>query len=463
MKKKRILIYVIMMLIVCALGVAGYLYLTTPKIIFTSEPAILEIKESTDPMSLIKEVEHGDRNNITIKENTIDTNQLGEYQIIYQLDQHTFPLTVQVKDTKAPIVSTKELTIQVGETISAEDAIKEIKDATKTRVSWKETNAFDSIGDQNVILQVIDEGNNKTETGVLVHVLEKDTTPPVISAKDIVLQLHEEWDASKLATASDERDGDVDVKVERNDVDIHTPGTYHISFSATDKHGNKAEKTISVTIKQPKPIGDKIIYLTIDDGPSANTPAILDILDRYHVKATFFVTAQCPGYLDYITLAHQKGHAIGLHTYSHHYATIYANETAYFNDLQAISDVVYQQIGIHPNILRFPGGSSNTVSANYNSGIMSRLSKQVLAKGYQYFDWNGASGDGNSSLSASALIKEATSFGGQSPLMMLTHDHSGSGASVEALPAIIEYYQNLGYTFQTVDINTSGFHHGINN
>jgi len=46
---------------------------------------------------------------------------------------------------------------------------------------------------------------------------------------------------------------------------------------------------------------------------------------------------------------------------------------------------------------------------------------------------------------------------------MLTHDHPGSQASVEALPAIIEYYQSLGYTFKTVDSSVSGFHHGINN
>lgn len=50
----------------------------------------------------------------------------------------------------------------------------------------------------------------------------------------------------------------------------------------------------------------KIIYLTIDDGPSVNTPKVLEILDRYHVKATFFVTAQCPSYLGYIKTAYQK-------------------------------------------------------------------------------------------------------------------------------------------------------------
>ena len=276
----------------------------------------------------------------------------------------------------------------------------------------------------------------------------------------MTIQKGEKPDFKKGVEAIDDRDGKINFTINKSNFDAKQPGRYSITYQAIDKAGNKTEINRTVIV-QEKTSG-KIIYLTIDDGPSANTPKVLEILDRYHVKATFFVTAQCPSYLGYIKTAYQKGHAIGLHTYSHDYGALYASESAYFKDLQNISDVVKQQTGLTPNIIRFPGGSSNTVSSNV-PGLMTRLAKAVQERGYQYYDWNSSSGDGNSALPSASLIQEATSYGGASPLMMLTHDHPGSQASVEALPAIIEYYQSLGYTFKTVDSSVSGFHHGINN
>ena len=70
---------------------------------------------------------------------------------------------------------------------------------------------------------------------------------------------------------------------------------------------------------------EKIVYLTLDDGPSDNTQAVLDILDKYNAKATFFVTGEMPEYKDMIKAAYDKGHTIGMHTYSHDYAKVYAS------------------------------------------------------------------------------------------------------------------------------------------
>lgn len=464
MKKKRIIIYTVMAFIACGIFIMGYLYITTPDIIFSHEPEILEINSEYDPMSFIQKVEHGNIKDVSIKNNQVNHKKLGIYQITYQIKDYTYTLKVEIKDTQQPEVHTKQMTMEVGEAFHPEDGIESIKDATKTTISLKnKEETFDQIGKKNVDILVKDEGGNITTATIPLTILEKDTTPPVIQANDITLQTHDTYNPMQNVSAKDDRDGNVEVEITKNDVDTNQPGTYHITYTAKDHHHNQAEKTITVTITKPQPVSGKVIYLTIDDGPSVNTPAILDILDQYHVKATFFVTAQSPEYLNYIKIAHDKGHAIGLHTYSHNYASVYASDEAYFNDLQAIRDIVYEKTGIQSNIIRFPGGSSNTVSANYNKGIMSRLTKEVQKRGYQYFDWNAASGDGNSALPASSLIQSGTSYGDYSSIMLLTHDHSGSHASVEALPAIISYYQNLGYTFKTVDINTSGYHHGINN
>lgn len=136
----------------------------------------------------------------------------------------------------------------------------------------------------------------------------------------------------------------------------------------------------------------KVVYLTFDDGPSPNTPRIIDILNENGVKATFFVKngGKYNGYMKNIT---ESGNQIALHSYSHNYPQVYASEQAFFDDLQKISDLVYNETGVRTNIFRFPGGSSNTISRKYSPGIMTTLTKEVQEKGYCYFDWNVSSGD----------------------------------------------------------------------
>ncbi len=99
--------------------------------------------------------------------------------------------------------------------------------------------------------------------------------------------------------------------------------------------------------------------------------------------------------------AYNSGNTIALHTYTHNYSYVYSSIDNYFNDLNTVSNSVYNSIGIHPKIIRFPGGSSNTISKNYSNGIMSRLTNEVINRGYTYFDWNvdsnDAGGDGYNS------------------------------------------------------------------
>ncbi|MBP3894751.1 MAG: polysaccharide deacetylase family protein [Atopobiaceae bacterium] len=208
----------------------------------------------------------------------------------------------------------------------------------------------------------------------------------------------------------------------------------------------------------------KTVYLTFDDGPSANTQPVLDILDRYGIKATFFVTNINPEYQDMIRECYRRGHTIGMHTYSHDYAQVYASLDAYWQDLGMISDIVREQIGYVPCFIRFPGGSSNTISANYTTGIMSELSQEVVAAGYQYYDWDASCGDG-AEHTAEELVeatKADTAYGYQS-IVFLAHDGAEKQATVEALPSIIEYFQSEGYTFAPLDRSTCVPHHGIGN
>lgn len=208
---------------------------------------------------------------------------------------------------------------------------------------------------------------------------------------------------------------------------------------------------------------EKVIYLTFDDGPSKNTPKVLKILDQYKVKATFFVTGNGGKYTKYIGEAFNAGHKIGAHTYTHNYK-IYKSKKSYYKDLNKIQNLIVKQTGQKTDIIRFPGGSSNTVSRHYKKGIMKKLTKDVRKKGYQYFDWNVSSGDAASvNPKTSRIVKNAKKGKSKNTIVLLMHDSKPKTHTVKALPKIIKYYKKKGYVFKTLDINSYAAHHPVNN
>lgn len=206
---------------------------------------------------------------------------------------------------------------------------------------------------------------------------------------------------------------------------------------------------------------EKVVYLTFDDGPSKNTQKVLDILEEYDAKATFFITGQQPEYFPMIKTVYDAGHTIGLHSYVHDYNKVYASVDAYFEDLEKIGNLAKEYIGFVPCYIRFPGGASNTVSKKYTPGIMSELTEKVVEKGYQYYDWNLDSGDG-AGKGKDELIKNSQTDK-LNHIMLLCHDAGAKHETVEALPSIIEYYQQNGYEFRAIDRESYVVHHKVNN
>ena len=174
----------------------------------------------------------------------------------------------------------------------------------------------------------------------------------------------------------------------------------------------KAERDKSMSLQPGVAVGtmdpqddEKVVYLTFDDGPSANTQRVLDILDQYDAKATFFITAQQPDYFPMIKKVYDEGHTVGLHSYTHEYDQVYASVDAYFDDLEKIGEVAKEQLGFVPCFIRFRS-ASNSISKKYSAGIMTQLTQQVLDKGYQYYDWNVSSGDGGT-VTADQIIAQS--------------------------------------------------------
>ena len=183
--------------------------------------------------------------------------------------------------------------------------------------------------------------------------------------------------------------------------------------------------------------GIRRVYLTFDDGPSVYTEEILDILDEYNVKATFFVTGEeAETNPERYRAIVERGHSIGMHSYTHKYSEVYKSKENFVKDYTKIRDYLTETVGVTPTIYRFPGGSSNTVSRT----DMDELCEYINEQGVRYFDWNISSGDATryaltpEKITANCL----NSIGNFHTAVILLHDTGTKYTTVQALPAIIE-------------------------
>ena len=278
------------------------------------------------------------------------------------------------------------------------------------------------------------------------------------------------------AKASDNYNGDITASIKtEGTVDTDTVGEYTLTYTVNDQSNNSASVTRKVTVKKKPTVqqsaapsdsvtvnpGKKVVYLTFDDGPGPYTEKLLNVLDKYSVKATFFVTNNNPGYNHLFKRMANSGHALAIHTATHNYRKIYASEDAFFADVYKMQNIIKEQTGITTYLLRFPGGSSNTTSS-FNKGIMSRLVKAVTDKGFRYFDWNVTSGDAGETTSTAQIVRNVTNgMASHSVSVVLQHDIKGF--SVDAVEQIIKWGLDNGYTFKACDMTSPTAHHGINN
>lgn len=191
---------------------------------------------------------------------------------------------------------------------------------------------------------------------------------------------------------------------------------------------------------------EKTVYLTFDDGPSARTPELLAILEEYDIKATFFVVGreseEAKQWMRDIVAA---GHTLGIHTYSHDYNKIYQSVEAYLEDFNAMYNLILEATGVAPQVFRFPGGSVNA----YNGATYRDIISEMVRRGFVYFDWNRMSGDAvRGNVPAETLVENALDRADtMRRVILLMHDSTRFTNVVEALPQIIEGYQEAGFSF----------------
>ena len=462
MRKKSIFILVVILLsVIFTSYFITTRYLTPTITLDGGNPYIIDYKEEfKEPGYSGTYNKKNITNNIKVS-GKVNSKKLGDYKITYKVKENGF------KKQVVRIVKVRDITKPKIELATSGDIY--VCPSKKYQPSYKATDNYDGditkrvnviTSSNSVRFSVIDSsGNYRVLTKKIIY---KDNESPILTLNGedyLNIYLNEEYKESGYK-AKDNCDGDISSKVvTEGSVDTNTPGTYTIKYKVSDNAGGSDSKERKVNVIKKNANGT--IYLTFDDGPRMGTTnVILDILKEENVKATFFVTMKGPDEL--IKREYDEGHTVALHSASHDYSYIYSSVDNYFNDLKIVHDRVLNITGYDSRIIRFPGGSSNTISRRYQNGIMSYLTKEVLNRSYRYFDWNISSGDAGETTDSHEVVKNVTT--------KLSHDkvnvilmHDIKSYTRDALKEIIEYGKNNGYTFDKLDEHNEMVTQKVNN
>jgi len=471
--KKIILIILISFLVISLTIVVGFVFFI-PKVRLLGD-SVVTIRLNEEYKDKGVEVTYRGKdvsNEIKAKDN-INVEKIGTYEVIYKIKKGPFEVekkrkVIVIDDIKPEILleGDNEITICPGKKFD------ELGFSASDNYDGDITDSVNILEEEDKITYEVSDSSGNI-TSVSRTFIRKDVEKPKISLKGAsVIYIDKGGVYNEPGfTASDNCEGDMTSTVEvTGKIDTSSSGTQKVTYKVIDKAGNETIVTRTVYVKYPTvsaPSGiykNSMIYLTFDDGPSNVTGQVLDILKEKNVKATFFVINNSDSLNYLIKRAYDEGHTIGLHSNTHRYDLIYSSVDNYFNDLNAIGNKVKKITGVESRIIRFPGGGSNLVSANYSIGIMKVLTNEVLARGYHYFDWNVDCGDAGGSKNSQDVYKNVVNYLNHNQTnVVLMHDFQNNYKTLNALRDIIDYGIENGYTFAALDMNTPLVRHRVNN
>lgn len=404
----------------------------------------------------------------------VDTERRGTYTLEYRLHYRGQTVTAKRQVTVADVtppeiqlqgeavvtVSKKNLFVDPG--VTATDNLDgDLSSSVTVTEQRKEENVY------TLVYSVADSDGNRAQATREVRV--QDIVKPQITlngdSQMVIVQGDKYYDSG--ATALDDADGDLSANITvSGGVDTARLGTHTITYTVQDSSGNTATAERVVTVISKTAAEANRIFLTFDDGPSKTvTTRILDILKKNNVKATFFILDYSEDKKPILQRMIDEGHTIGIHGYTHDFSKVYASDAAFMENINKLNDKLYRDFGYRTNLIRFPGGSSNTVSRKYSKGIMTRLSKLVPASGYIYYDWNISGNDAVSGVSSKSYIVSSVTGGlrhGRNNIVLL-HDAAAKTTTADSLQQIIDYGKTHGYVFQPLTDAVPPTQHKVQN
>ena len=217
--------------------------------------------------------------------------------------------------------------------------------------------------------------------------------------------------------------------------------------------GEASLEPVEKQLTETAPAG-KTVWLTFDDGPSAQTEKILDVLKEKNVPATFFVIGSTTerGKALYKRIV-EEGHSLGIHSYSHRYNEIYQSADAYIKDFQRLSKHLKECAGVEPNIFRFPGGSNNR---HADAAVLEEIKQRMKKDGKVWFDWNARAKDGHAQATpADQMVQNVLKSAGDcEQILILLHDDALRTTAADCVSQLIDHYQAEGFTFAALTPET---------
>ncbi|MCL6632040.1 MAG: polysaccharide deacetylase family protein [Alicyclobacillus herbarius] len=195
----------------------------------------------------------------------------------------------------------------------------------------------------------------------------------------------------------------------------------------------------------------KVVYLTFDDGPNPLwTPQVLSILAREHVHATFFVLGfRAQKYPWLVRRMHREGHEIGNHGYYHTFI-VDQNQRWVEAQVRRADQAIQAACGVRPMYFRPPGGILNP----HNVEAVRKLGHPIAMWTVDTNDWRATRAN-----SILQVVERDTRPGS----IILMHDgiDTSSRYTVQALPQVIHYLKQSGYTFAVLPEHYRGTRLGV--
>ena len=453
--------------IVFLIGLISIVF-TMPKLSIVGNDIIIELNTRYIEQGYKATILGNDITNLVQVTNNIDTSKVGNYYVNYYV-KSLFGISIRrnvyVIEKEAPIL-----------TLEGNSIYYVCPDSEYVEPGY---NAYDNYdgdlnnkvvitkNDDSITYEVYDSSSNYAS--IKRYIKYEDNLKPTIELvgdTNIYIGIGESYNEPGY-TAVDNCLGDIkDKVVVTNNIDSSKAGAYKVSYEVSDGINTTIKERNVYVVGKAGILGYEnnpgVIYLTFDDGPSYYTSKILDTLDKYNVKATFFVVPKNSGYYYLIKKAYDNGHSIGIHSLSHDYASIYSSDNALYNDISSTNERIKNITGSYTYLYRYPGGSSNTISMNYSNGIISRSSLYLHSLGYHYFDWNISSGDAGGAKYAYQVYNNVIKgLSKNRSNVVLMHDTKSYTA--DAVEDIVKYGLANGYQFAAITLNTREVHHSIAN
>jgi peptidoglycan/xylan/chitin deacetylase (PgdA/CDA1 family) len=292
------------------------------------------------------------------------------------------------------------------------------------------------------------KGENASTTDENSQVQESNQSEQIASAEENnnLVQNNSSSSESTNSSQPTENTDKKAVKYEGNHVQIPVHSEENISkgfLPVANENGNEEVRQIYFS-------DEKQVYLTFDDGPSKEiTPKILDILKEEEVTATFFVLgSRVESNPDMLVREYNEGHYIANHGYSHKYSQIYSSVDTVYEEYSKTEQAIQTALGIpeyHSYLFRFPGGSSG---GPYDS-LKSKAKADMISRGIACTNWNALTGDAEGNTDKESLLNRmVSSIGDSQSIILLMHDSADKTYTAEALPEVIKYFKDRGYTFK---------------